>query len=61
MYTEEELQETIEWLEEVVMKHEDALSSLVWALIDEENLSESAKDNIRDAYKVIYGDRKKPK
>lgn len=61
-YTEEELQEAVETLEETVSNHDEALASLVWALVSEESLSEDAREGIRAAYEAIYGKgAKKPR
>ena len=61
MYTEEELQETIERLEKLVDSHEDALASIVWALHEEESLSEDTRAGIQEAFNTIYGDLKNRK
>lgn len=61
MYTEEELQETIEYLEDVISRHDEALAAIVWALRDEENLSDDTKEGIKDAFKAIFGDIKSKK
>ena len=56
MYTIEELQETVEYLEEVVNRHEEALSFIVSALKDEPSLSQEAKDDMIEAYYEFYPD-----
>jgi predicted nucleic-acid-binding protein len=53
------LEEQLEELQKSIDTHEEVLSSIVWALVDEENLSLDAKDSIRDAFKLIYGRDKK--
>ncbi len=56
MYTIEELQETVEYLEDVVNRHEEALAFIVSALKDEPSLSQEAKDDMIEAYYEFYPD-----
>lgn len=45
----------VEKLDEMVFNHEDLLSSILSALVDEPNLSDDTKVTIQDAYDQIYG------
>ena len=48
-------QEQIEELEAMVNTHEELLSLIILALVDEECLSADARDAIDNAYRLIYG------
>ena len=51
----EELNKEHEKLDEMVFVHEDIISTLLFALKDEENLSIDAKEVINDAYDMLHG------
>jgi hypothetical protein len=52
-------QEQIDDLEGAINIHEEVLALLVSALVDEENLSEDARDGIEKAHELIYGKNKR--
>lgn len=50
MYTEEELQDTIEYLEKKVDNLENTLDSLLSLLVDEEIFSEPTRNKLWEVY-----------
>lgn len=52
-------EEEMEELQSTVSNHEEILACIIHALLDEESLSQDARDEIREAYNLIYGIGKK--
>jgi len=50
MYTEEELQDTIEYLEKKIDKYEDAFDSLFCLLVDDEAFSQDTREKLWSIY-----------
>lgn len=56
MYTEEELQETIEYLEKKVDRYEDILDALLSLMVDDDVFSENTKCKLWDIYNDLSKD-----
>jgi len=52
-------EEEMEELQSTVSNHEEILACIIYALLDEESLSQDARDGIKEAYNLIYGIGKK--